>query len=376
MVFVHDLAVAKQVRLNDSLWMAHAKINSTYSQVVARVSEARSKREARRYRKQWDRFLQTSQGYYATLARNLAGAYGDDELKAAAAAIGLALMPPFVESAAEGGGDGEAEPVSGAASSSAPGATPIPNPNDSTNASGASSNQTDRVQRDQFVDAVYAIVIQMGDLSRYRHAVAPSADLLDQASKLYTIAHEIDPTVGKAQTRLALTAMMQGMDPLRAVYHLFIALQGSSVSRVGGGGGAGGARGISPLSGPSSSSEDPPCEVARKNLLVHFKEMLLPTPSAGGLPSPDPMVGWFLRLHASLFLGRLRPATMAGKHAELENEVLNRLEVAVHGDDARLDVLLMMVVVNVAAYEFAKRDTAETEGEWGGKSMGVSMGGV
>jgi hypothetical protein len=180
--------------------------------------------------------------------------------------------------------------------------------------------------RDVVNQSVYFAIIRLGDLNRYHFENKQRDKYLTQAHVIYSFAQELRPEIGTAHHQMALVSDLQRADHLKLIYHFYMAANGAQATAM-----------------------------ARQNLVSEFKKVLSKTAVA----NVDPMVIWFVRLHANLYLGNLKSASAAGKHAELENEVINRLERAVKSPgDHMLSTLLTMVVVNMVAYDVAKKNKA------------------
>lgn len=95
-----------------------------------------------------------------------------------------------------------------------------------------------------------------------------------------------------------------------------------------------------------------------QNLEMEFKKLLQPTTLTKHPGPPDPsevFSNWFVRLHARFYKGQNFPG-----QAELEEEVMHRLEIMLKKPDA-LPLTLKMVLINMAAYHVAKN---KVEKEW------------
>ncbi|GAB0131943.1 hypothetical protein EsDP_00000395 [Epichloe bromicola] len=97
---------------------------------------------------------------------------------------------------------------------------------------------------------------------------------------------------------------------------------------------------------------------ARVNLEAEFKSLQLPNSaksrhSASGTQDAFPM--WFVRLHALFYKGEDFP-----QQAELEGEIMHRLEMACHSESSS-GTLLKMALVNIAAHHVAAANYAESQ---------------
>jgi hypothetical protein len=169
-------------------------------------------------------------------------------------------------------------------------------------------------------------------LTRYRCQVTNSQEkYLLRAYRLYSFANEFDAKPGTAHHQLATVAERLNYGDLDVIYHLYMAVVGQdSTVRT------------------------------RQNLIAAFKKILCSPVDT----SMDTMVAWFIRLHANLYLGNFVPAEASAKYAELENEVLNRVEQAIQRPGPHtLTTLLTMVTTNIAAWDDVDKYLAQQSGK-------------
>ncbi|KAI1212909.1 uncharacterized protein F4807DRAFT_471473 [Annulohypoxylon truncatum] len=163
-------------------------------------------------------------------------------------------------------------------------------------------------------------LVHLGDLVRYRCQMSEklSNQNFDKAIAYYSLAHTINPDDGSAHHQLAVLYQLQGRH-FDIVYHFHRSI---SVAK--------------------------PSELGVSNLGREFKG--LENSHAGRKGPKDPretMITWFLRLHAYFFQGE-----PFSQQAELEEEVLHRLEISLKSDADEM-ILRKMIFINIAAYDIA-----------------------
>ncbi|KAI0887332.1 uncharacterized protein GGS22DRAFT_156787 [Annulohypoxylon maeteangense] len=163
-------------------------------------------------------------------------------------------------------------------------------------------------------------LVHLGDLVRYRCQMSEklSNQNFDKAIAYYSLAHTINPDDGSAHHQLAVLYQLQGRH-FDIVYHFH-----------------------------RSICVTKPSELGVNNLGREFKGL---ENSHGGRKGPkDPcetMITWFLRLHAFFFQGE-----PFSQQAELEEEVLHRIEISLKSDIDET-ILRKMIFINIAAYDIA-----------------------
>ncbi|KAH0596343.1 hypothetical protein MHUMG1_06204 [Metarhizium humberi] len=135
------------------------------------------------------------------------------------------------------------------------------------------------------------------------------------------LAHHLKPQSGYAQHQMGIVHLDQG-NHLDIVYSFY-----------------------------RSWAVDAPHPNAKANLEAEFKSLHLPNSSRSrhnaSPTAQDPFPMWFVRLHALFYKGETFP-----QQAELEGEVLHKLEIACHSEKSAA-TLLKMTLVNLSAHHVA-----------------------
>ncbi|KAI1450883.1 hypothetical protein F5Y02DRAFT_412527 [Annulohypoxylon stygium] len=163
-------------------------------------------------------------------------------------------------------------------------------------------------------------LVHLGDLVRYRCQMSEklSNQNFDKAIAYYSLAHTINPDDGSAHHQLAVLYQLQGRH-FDIVYHFHRSI---CVAK--------------------------PSELGVNNLGREFKGLENSHASRKGPKDPcETMITWFLRLHAFFFQGE-----PFSQQAELEEEVLHRIEISLKSDVDET-ILRKMIFINVAAYDVA-----------------------
>jgi protein SMG7 len=173
-------------------------------------------------------------------------------------------------------------------------------------------------------------LVRLGDLTRYRCQLSDkfSKTTFDTALDYYGLANSLDPEDGSAHHQLAVLHQLPGQH-FDIVYHFHRAI---AVSR--------------------------PHELALKNLEREFKSPETSSQTKKG-PSKDQsqaMVTWFVRLQAFFSHGK-----HFTQQPELEEEVLHRFELALKNESPAGNLLLKMILVNIAAYDIS---TEKVKSSW------------
>lgn len=137
----------------------------------------------------------------------------------------------------------------------------------------------------------------------------------------YDLAHDVKPSSGDAHHQMGMIYTEEN-NHLLVVYHLYRSLA---------------------IEWPHGNST--------RNLEIEFKQLLQSSPPSRrtGPPHPnDAFSNWFVKLHAYFYKGE-----QFSQQAELENEVLHRLEMMLKKPDT-FALILKMVLINIAAYYVAK----------------------
>ncbi|KAI1143600.1 hypothetical protein F5Y05DRAFT_133 [Hypoxylon sp. FL0543] len=164
-------------------------------------------------------------------------------------------------------------------------------------------------------------LIHLGDLVRYRCQISEKLlnSNFDKALEYYGLADTIDPDDGSAHHQIAVLYQLQDRH-LDIVYHFHRAI---SIAK--------------------------PHEYGITNLERKFKALEKASAAKKGSISDktETMITWFLRLHAYFFQGE-----PFSQQAELEEEVLHRIEISMKSDTDEA-ILRKMIFINIAAYDVA-----------------------
>lgn len=166
----------------------------------------------------------------------------------------------------------------------------------------------------------HSTLLRLGDLSRYRTQARHKNSGYETALTFYTLAHHLKPQSGHAHHQMGIVQLDQG-NHLDVVYNFY-----------------------------RSWAVDAPHPNAKPNLEAEFKSLQLPNSSKSRqntTAAQDAFSMWFVRLHARFYKGETFP-----QQAELEGEVMHRLEMACHSEKS-LDTLLKMALVNISAHHIA-----------------------
>ncbi|KAG8419959.1 hypothetical protein J3458_004780 [Metarhizium acridum] len=167
----------------------------------------------------------------------------------------------------------------------------------------------------------HSTLLRLGDLSRYRTQARHKNSGYETALTFYSLAHHLRPQSGYAQHQMGIVHLDQG-NHLDIVYSFY-----------------------------RSWAVDAPHPNAKANLEAEFKSLQLPNSSRSrqnaSPTAQDPFPMWFVRLHALFYKGETFP-----QQAELEGEVLHKLEIACHGEKSTA-TLLKMTLVNLSAHHVA-----------------------
>ena len=173
----------------------------------------------------------------------------------------------------------------------------------------------------------HATLLRLGDLSRYRTQARRKNSGYETALTFYSLAQHLMPQSGFAHHQMGMVHLEQG-NHLDVVYHFHRAW-----------------------------AVEPPHPNARSNLEAEFKSLQLPASSKSrqnNVVPQDAFAMWFVRLHALFSKGEAFP-----QQAELEGEVMHRLEMACRGKKSA-ENLLKMSLVNIAAHYVASKCHAES----------------
>ncbi|KAF7552024.1 hypothetical protein G7046_g7543 [Stylonectria norvegica] len=178
------------------------------------------------------------------------------------------------------------------------------------------------------LDSCHGTLIRLGDLARYRVQARHKKSGYEMALTHYSLAHDLMPDSGYAFHQMGIINLDEGKH-LDVTYHFYRAW-----------------------------AVETPHPNAQQNLESEFRSMQLNRqPNArNGPPAPfDAFIRWFVQLHARFYKGEVFP-----QHAEMEGEVIHRLDMACKSASA-LDVLTKMTLTNLSACHIASTRYAETQ---------------
>lgn len=165
----------------------------------------------------------------------------------------------------------------------------------------------------------HATLIRLGDLTRYRVlAKQKKTGGFESALTFYSLAHDLLPISGYGHHQMGIINLEEN-NHFDAVYHFYRAWVANE---------------------PHPNGE--------ANLGAKLHELVKSNPPPPRQVSAIPRAAfarWFLQLHAHFFRGQPFP-----QHAELEGEVIHRLEMLARNPDVG-DVLLKAVLINMAAFQ-------------------------
>ncbi|KAK8026649.1 telomerase activating protein E.t1.c1 [Apiospora marii] len=178
--------------------------------------------------------------------------------------------------------------------------------------------------RTALVNACYMTLVRLGDLARYRcqHAEKATKGSFDTALTYYGLASMLDPDDGTCHHQMAVLHQIQGQQ-LEIIYRFHRSI---SIAK--------------------------PYALGPGNLQKAFDRHQNQSNSRRGA-AKDPaeaIVSWFVKLHAHYAKGK-----KFSVQRELEDEVLHQLEMSLKGDGSE-DVVLKMILINIAAYDIAKEN--------------------
>ncbi|QUC19519.1 uncharacterized protein UV8b_03760 [Ustilaginoidea virens] len=174
----------------------------------------------------------------------------------------------------------------------------------------------------------HSTLLRIGDLSRYRTQARHKNSGYETALTYYSLAHHIKPHSGYAHHQMGIVHLDQG-NHLDIVYHFYRAWAVES-----------------------------PHPNAQSNLELEFKSLQLPNSSKSrhnAATAQDAFSMWFVRLHALFYKGE-----KFHQQAELEGEIMHRLEMACHIEKST-NTLLKMALVNMSAHHIAATNYAESQ---------------
>ncbi|KAB5570537.1 hypothetical protein GE09DRAFT_711026 [Coniochaeta sp. 2T2.1] len=173
----------------------------------------------------------------------------------------------------------------------------------------------------QVLASCHLTLIYMGDLWRYRSQLRhrqPERRDFRPALAYYGLANDLDPKSGYAYHQMGVVSLEQEKH-FDIIYYFYRSL-----------------------------AAEQPHPTAAKNLETGFKRVLQSTTTPQGQGPHRVLQDWVVRLHAHFYRGKEFP-----QHAELEDEVVHRLGLAVKAHDFA-DGLLKLVLINICAYQVAK----------------------
>lgn len=171
-------------------------------------------------------------------------------------------------------------------------------------------------------------LIYLGDLCRYRSHTRQKHQGSETALLYYGLANDLIPASGYGHHQMGVI-FLDEKKHFEIVYHFYRAWSAKDPH-------------------PNSSN----------NLEVEFRELLRPATAPRSNNAQDAFKSWFVRLHAFFYRGEAFP-----QHAELEQEVVHRFEMALKSHDM-CETLMKMVLINICAYDIA-------QGKVNGKSQSL-----
>lgn len=181
--------------------------------------------------------------------------------------------------------------------------------------------------RGMVLESCHSTLLHLGDLSRYRAEAKHKKSCYETALTCYSLARQLKPKSGLAYHQMGMVHLDQG-NHLDIVYYFYRSWAVKSCH-------------------PN----------AKSNLEAEFKSLKPASSSGSGhnaSSSQDALFMWFVRLHALFYKGDNFP-----QQAEMETEIMHRLEMACHSEKST-DTLLKMIMVNIAAHHIAAAKYAGT----------------
>ncbi|XXH04626.1 hypothetical protein Hte_011043 [Hypoxylon texense] len=287
-----DFEYATSKNVENTLWQTHTFLNAEYRKTTGRLTTQSQVVMRRKLEKQYRGFLKTSESFYFVYIQKLNERFQVPELKHIAQ--GTDFEPAF------------------------------------TTASDSDSTLPAPI-RAMVLKSCQVTLVHLGDLVRYRfqmsdrHSDKPSNrsstahPSFEKALLYYGLASALDPNDGSAHNQMAVLHQLRRED-LDIVYHFHRSL-----------------------------CVEKPHPLGMANIEQKFAGLEnAPPPRRSHAQNPwGAMTTWFLRLHAFFFLGE-----PFSQQAELETEVLHRIELAVKSDTDEA-LLRKMIFINIAAYDLA-----------------------
>ncbi|KAG6014565.1 hypothetical protein E4U43_006406 [Claviceps pusilla] len=171
----------------------------------------------------------------------------------------------------------------------------------------------------------HSTLLRMGDLSRYRAQARHKNSGYVTALTYYSLAHQLNPKSGHACHQMGIVHQNQG-NHLDIVYYFY-----------------------------RSWTVESSHPLAKANLEAEFKSLRLPRARHNASGTQDAFSLWFVKLHALFYKGE-----NFSQQAELEGEIMHRLEMACHSEKST-ETLLKMTLVNIAAHHVAAANYAESQ---------------
>ncbi|KAG5924011.1 hypothetical protein E4U61_001917 [Claviceps capensis] len=171
----------------------------------------------------------------------------------------------------------------------------------------------------------YSTLLRMGDLSRYRTQARHKNSGFETALTYYSLAHQLDPESGHAYHQIGIVHLDQG-NHLDVVYYFY-----------------------------RSWAVESSHPLANANLEAEFRSLSLSKDRLNASDTQDAFSMWFVKLHALFYKGENFP-----QQAELEGEIMHRLEMACHSEQSTM-TLLKMTLINIAAHHVASKNYAESQ---------------
>lgn len=284
-VIFYDFGYAHEKDVEGTLWQAHVSFNGEYRQIVGRINSQNQVVLKRKVDKLYRDFLKTSQEFYRGYIQRLSSRFWIPELQQAAHGLNV-------------------DPLE----------TPQP------------ENAPPPALRTKLIGSCYLTLVRLGDLARYRCQGSdkpPPKASFEIALTYYGLAHMLNPDDGASYHQTAVL-YQPSANHFEIVYYFLRSVCVAKPHKLGAGNLE---RAFKSLDSQPSSRPNPRGSNVRE--------------------VADPLLTWFLKLHAYYFQGKVFSAK-----EELENEVLHRL----HGylkADGNEKLALKMLLINIAACDVA-----------------------
>ncbi|KAG6004873.1 hypothetical protein E4U21_000649 [Claviceps maximensis] len=179
--------------------------------------------------------------------------------------------------------------------------------------------------RDMVLQSCHSTLLRMGDLARYRAQAKHKNSGYETALTYYRLAHQLNPESGHSYHQMGIVHQYQG-NHLDVVYYFY-----------------------------RSWAVESSHPFAKANIEAEFKSLRLPRARHNASGTQDAFSLWFVKLHALFYKGE-----KFTQQAELEGEIMHRLEMACHSEKST-ETLLKMTLINIAAHHIAAANYTESQ---------------